>query len=138
MFLAARLPDATVGIAPVLTDVLGHDAHQVPEGALQLLAVALKAALATIEMNGVQHLSEHIELLLMGRTVADAHRARIAIAAQVRKFLLDQISFAANAIHNLQILAIRERETLEPVSKGVSLFRKAQHAQGVQGKAGIA
>src|SRR5579883_593844 len=138
MFLAARLPDATVGITPVLTDVLGHDAHQVPERTLQLLAIAFKAALTTIEMNGVQHLAEDIELLLMGRPVADAHRTRIAIAAQVWEFLLNQIPFATNAIHDLQVLAIREREALEPVGKGVSLFRKAQHAQSVQGKTGIA
>ena len=62
-------------------------------------------------MNAIQYFSEHIQLLLARSIIADTHRSGAIIAAQVRQLLLWQVTFATDPIHNLQILAIGERET---------------------------
>src|SRR5262249_13110546 len=74
VFTVAYLPDPSIGITPVIANMLGHHAHQVPEWSFKLFPVTLKAALATIQVDAIQHFSEHIELFLVRGTVANTHR----------------------------------------------------------------
>src|SRR5207253_765315 len=70
----ADLPDAGVGITPVLTDEVG-DAREVPAG-----ADVEGVALAGIHEGRVEQLAVRVELQLTGRAVADPHPPRAAIA----------------------------------------------------------
>ena len=74
--LAAHLPDAAIGLLPVLTHILDQGAHHSPQWLLQLqlFPVGLQAALTSIEVEEVQHLAKNVELLLIRRTIADADR----------------------------------------------------------------
>src|SRR5207247_10258199 len=72
---AAGLPDAIVGLVPVLAQPVGELAQLDPAGMANLDAVAIG------EIDGVQHFAVDVELELAGGAVADAHRlgARIAL-----------------------------------------------------------
>src|SRR5207237_4261164 len=94
--LAAHLPDAAISLLPVVTHILDQGAHQGPQGSLQLFPVGLVVALTSIVVEEVQHLAKHVELLLLRRTVAEADRPRLLIAAATGEFLLCQLALTPN------------------------------------------
>src|SRR5579883_1799732 len=133
----AHFPDAIIWLLPVGTDMVNKRTHHRPEWTFQRFTIALKAAKATIQMDAVQHLAKHIQLFLLCRAIPNAHRAGACIAAQMRQLLLGQITFATDAVHDLQILAVGKRETTQPVDKGASLFCKTQDVERIERKSGI-
>ncbi len=60
------------------------------------------AELLAVEVDRVQQLAVDVELGLVPGAVADAHRARVAPAAQVRKLALGQVVLAADPVHDLK------------------------------------
>ena len=55
-------------------------------------------------VDGVDELAVHVELKLSGSCVADTHRRGTLVAGQPRHFPLDQLSFAGQAIHDLELV----------------------------------
>ncbi len=105
------LPDAFVGLGPHVLDVLDEDAGQVPHVVGQLVAEAV----ARVQEH-VHDLAVHIELELLARGVADAHRRRILVAGQPVELHLLQSSFAADAVHDLHLLGAAGHGSPEPVA----------------------
>src|SRR5579875_1102385 len=103
---SAYLPDATIRLLPVRTDILHQHRHHRPERPFQLLAIALKTTVLTEDVNTIENLAKDIHLFLVSRTIADPHRSGIAIPTQMGQFMLTQVTLAANPIHNLQVLTI--------------------------------
>ncbi len=122
----------------MLTHVLHQRAHHLPHGTIQRLTITLKAILAAIAMDAIEHLSENVQLLLLRRPVPDPYGTRIAIAAQVRQLLLGQVALAANAVHNLQVFAVCAGEALQPVREGAHLLGVTKCAERVEREGGIA
>lgn len=86
---AAHFPDAFVGSIPDRVEVLQHRALDRPCG-----FVGLQAADAR-EVQRVHHFAIDVDLQLVDRAVADAHRRRALVARQPRDFPLGQAALAA-------------------------------------------
>ena len=97
--LAAHLPDARVLLAPAARRRVGELGHEALD-----LRVQLAEPLA-VEVERVEQLAVDVELDLVPGAVADAHRRRVAPAAQVGEHALGQVVLAADAVHDLQRLA---------------------------------
>jgi hypothetical protein len=95
---AAHLPDAFVGFMPDLLDVLENFELQIPGGLLDP-----EAALPRL-MQRVHHFTVHVELKLVVRGVADAHRLRLLVTVEPRHLPFGEPPLAAHAIHDLQLM----------------------------------
>ena len=127
----ADLPDAGVGITPVLTDEVG-DAREVPAG-----AGVEGVALADIHEGRVEQLAVRVELHLAGRAVADPHRPRAAIALE-RQRALGRVRAAVETIEHLQPRQRQSRRVHEPPEERRRLGVTAQLQQRLQGERGVA
>ncbi len=94
--LAAHLPDAAVGFAPVLDRLLDLLLEHRPQRLRNLLARL------GVQVNRIEHRAPDVVLHLVVGAVADPHRARVVVAGQVVQLLLDQGAFAADGVHHLQ------------------------------------
>ena len=133
--LAAHLPDAAVGFAPVLDrflDLLLEHRPQLVGDVLPGLAV---------QVHRVEHGAPDVVLALVVGAVADAHRTRSVVAGEVVQFVLDEFSLAADGVHHLQRLALAvvgtgdvgdEREEV------VGLAVQSQRVQTPQREGGVA
>ena len=83
--LAARLPDALVGLPPDLRGAL----HLVGEHRPQALGDVV--ALLGVQVDRVEHRAEDVVLALVVGAVADAHRARAFVALEVLERRLLQV-----------------------------------------------
>ena len=83
-------------------------------------------------MDAIEHFAEDVKLFLIGCTVADADRLRVAIAAQMCQLHLLKVTLATNAVHDLQVFSVGVRETAQPVGEGAGLLGKAEHVEGVE------
>ena len=72
-------------------------------------------------MQRVHHFAENIELQLVMRRVADAHRLRVGVARQPRHFPFGQPPLAANAVHDLNLARTAGRRAQEPVAPHLRL-----------------
>src|SRR5450631_1723373 len=106
-WLASYFPDATVSLVPMIADVVDYCAHHIPQWTFERLSMAFQAVLMLIEMDTIQYLAENVQLLLTGSSVANTNRARVAIAAEMGQLLLGQVTFTANAVHNLHVRTVR-------------------------------
>src|SRR5207237_8418019 len=95
--LAADLPDALVRLAPDPFEVVEEHLLQLPRVPLELEPVRTRL------VERVDHLSEHVDLKLLARGVADAHRSRILVAAEPWQLELREPPPAAHAVHALDI-----------------------------------
>ena len=127
----ADLPDAGVGITPVLTDEVG-DAREVPAG-----AGVEGVALADIHEGRVEQLAVRVELHLAGRAVADPHRPRAAIALE-RQRALGRVRAAVETIEHLQPRQRQSRRVHEPPEERRRLGGTTQLQQRLQGERGVA
>ena len=98
--LAAHLPDAAVGLAPVLDGLLDLLLEHRPQRLRNLLAGP------GVQIHRVQHRTPDVVLHLVVGAVADPHRTGIVVSGQVMQLLLDQAALAANAIHHLKWMAL--------------------------------
>src|SRR5581483_10948886 len=75
--VTSDLPDAGVGFGPALGDMVGEAAHGPPCLGVEALAGSGE------EPGGVEHPSVAVELVLVGRPVAAAHRAAVSVAGPI-------------------------------------------------------
>lgn len=68
-------------------------------------------------MKRTDQLAIHIELELIHRAVADAHRAGMFIAGQPVRFPFLQAAFAGNAVQRLQLIRRTGNGALDPIAK---------------------
>ena len=98
--LPAHLPHAGVLAAPALRGGVGQVCHELLDLGMQI------AEALPVEMKRVQQLAVHVELRLVPGAVADAHRARVAPAAQVRQLALGEVVLPADPVHDLEGAAL--------------------------------
>ncbi len=96
----APLPDARVGLPPLPRRAVGQLAQ---ERAGELVRRAERVAQ---HPGAVEHVAEHVELLLAPRRVADAHRGRAAMAGEVRELVLVQGALALDAEEDLDVVLV--------------------------------
>ncbi len=94
--LAARLPDALVGLAPDLGRAFGLRLHDRPQPPRQPLAAA------GVQQDRVQRRAEDVVLALVEGAVADPHRARAGVAGEIIARGLGQIAPPVDPVHDLQ------------------------------------
>ena len=94
--LAARLPDALVGLAPDVARALRLGLHDRPQPARQALAAP------RVQQDRVERRAVDVVLALVERAVADAHGPRAGVARQVVARRLGQIAPAVDAVHDLE------------------------------------
>ena len=73
----------------------------------------------------VHHLAVDVELQLLRRGVADAHRARALEAREPVELALVEPPLASEAVHDLQIGRVAGDRAQEPVAPGAGLVRIA-------------
>src|SRR5207249_11207722 len=92
----ARLPDAFVGLAPMTAYVFA-EAYQ------HALGLAIEARAGPRELRrGVDDLAVDVELQLLDGGVADAHRARAAVAAPAVQRALARRRIAVDVVQDLE------------------------------------
>jgi hypothetical protein len=92
-----HLPNALIGIAP-----LRFQMREQCTSEIQRRPGLLEAAYSRV-IEGVRHLTEDIELKLVGGCVAGAHGLRALVAAEPRKLALGQPPLARYPIHDLDV-----------------------------------
>ena len=130
--LAARLPDALVGLLPDLLRAL----HLVGEHRPQALGDVV--ALLGVQVHRVEHRAEHVVLALVVGAVADAHRARAFVALEVLERRLLQVPLARDPVHDLQraiLVALQVGHVLDEV---VGLPVQPERVQAPQRERGVA
>ena len=98
---AADLPDALVGLIPVLADPV-DDPRQVHPG-----LVRDGRGVLVVEVDRVDQLAVDVELELVGGPVPDPHRTRASVALEVVEDLLRQLGAAVDPVHDLQRPGLR-------------------------------
>src|SRR5207245_2912447 len=115
--LLARLPNAQVRLAPVrrgpVHEMLQHLPHAFGHGVM-----------APPDVDGVEQLAVDVELKLLGRAVAHAHRPRTAVPVEMLEHLLRQVAPATHAAPDLYVTRVGPpthplEELQEPVRLGV-------------------
>src|SRR5262249_23689207 len=91
--VATDLPDAAVGLLPLLEDGLTDSAQKLPEDVVDL------AAVAPVVPRRIEHLAVDVELELLRRRVADSDRPGAAVPVEVIEHDLGQEALAADAVH---------------------------------------
>ena len=94
--LTPHLPHTRVGLHPAPGRGVGEVRH---EGLDLRMEVAQVLA---VEPQRVEQLAVDVELHLIPGAVADADRARLAPATQVRQLALREVVLTADAVHDLQ------------------------------------
>ena len=126
--VAADLPDALVGLVPVVQGRVHETGEAVPHRRHD-------RARAPVELD-VQRVEDHppdVVLLLVPGAVPDPDRARPAIAGQVVEGLLGQVAFPADAVHDLQLeLAVEVTPADRVEDEAPVLDRFPVEAQPVQ------
>ena len=100
--LAADLPDAAVGLAPVRQRLLDLVADERPH------ALAQPVARLHVQVERVEEAAPHVVLAVVVGAVADAHGRRVLVAREVREVLLLERALAADAVHDLQLVLLAD------------------------------
>ena len=80
----------------------------------------------------------HVQLQLLRRAVAGADRLAAGMARQMLPNPFWQERLAVDRVHDVRGLAVAQAAMGEEVGKAVGLARIAEHAQRVEGEAGVA
>ena len=131
---AAHLPDALVGLRPVVAHPVGEAAQVLPE------VVADRGAVLVVEVDGVHQLAVDVELELLHRAVADAHRARALVAGEVLEHRLLAHGLAADVVHDLQGPRLVQLAAAlgEPLHEVAGLLGEADPHERVDGEGRVA
>ena len=98
--LAAHLPDAAVGLAPVVDRALDL-AHEDRPDALGQVVARLG-----VQVDRVEHRAPDVVLLLVVGAVADPHRLRRPRSrARWSSVALVELALAADPVHDLEVVA---------------------------------
>src|SRR5262249_53978497 len=95
---ASHLPNSIVRLLPDLFQMLDQGLLQRP-GRLD----GSKSVLSRLE-DGVHEFAVHVELQLTGGGVADAHGRGTLVAREPRHLPFSELSFAGEAVHNLELV----------------------------------
>ena len=111
----------------------------VEQDALHLPAVLGRgeAAFARL-LEGIHQLAIDVELELLVRGVADAHRLGVGVARQPVDFPFGEPPLAAQAVHDLHLVGRARDGALQPVAPGRGLVVDAGVHHGEQGERGVA
>src|SRR5579884_2640734 len=140
---SAHLPDSAIALSPVNAHILNQRIQKAPEGSLQhiiidAVPVTLVRMPVPVNIDSLYYFSKNVELLLNGCFTADAHRIRIAVAAQVDEFTLKQVALSTNAIHCLEIFAVLIATLQEPAHERVRLLGETQRIERIERQNSIA
>ena len=121
--MAARpphLPDALVRLLPGVLEEAEQASLERPRllRHLQLVHAPL--------VHRVHDLAEDVELELLGRGVANAHRLRALVARQVVERELGQSPFSRHAVHDLDRGGVARGRTQEPRAPRAGLLEIAR------------
>ena len=130
--LAARLPDALVGLAPDRGRALGLGLHDRPQPARQPLAAP------RVQQDRVQRGAEDVVLALVEGAVADAHRARAGVAGEVVARGLGQVAAPVDPVHDLQPAVLVGLEVGDELHELVGLPVEVEEVQRLQGERRVA
>ena len=130
LVLAAHLPDAAVGLLPVLDRGLDEPLDQRPAPLGQVVA-GLR-----VQEDRVQHRAPHVVLALVVGAVADPHGAGVVVAREVVERLLEQLALALDAVHHLQVVGLGG--VLHEVEVVVGLPLEAERVQAPQHERAVA
>ncbi len=92
---AASLPDALVGLIPVVADPVDHPGHRLPAG------MRGRESEGVGSENRIHRLTVDVQLKLVSGAVAEPHRPRTSPSFQVVEGLLFQVGAAVDAVHDL-------------------------------------
>src|SRR5215470_4362640 len=115
----AHFPQSLVGRAPDCLQMLDQLQLQVPFGAHRR-----QAALTALKQR-IHDLAENVDLQLLGRSIADAHRLCALITGEVGELPLIETPFAGETVHDLYLRRIAGHRTLQPTSPRLGLLLKA-------------
>src|SRR3712207_2888846 len=94
----ASLPDARVGLAPLLRRPLDELTQEPRAEAVQLAEVIAQ------QVRDADDLAQHVELALLPGVVAQPHRPAPAMAAQVGKLVLGEVALTLDAEDDLHVV----------------------------------
>ena len=133
---AARLPDALVGLIPVVAQPLDDLVHLHPG------VVGDRLAVLVVEVDGVDQLAVDVELKLRGGAVSDPHRGRALVALEVVEHLLGEVGAAVDAVHDLEraaLAVVRLAEAVgEPREELLRLLGEPERQERVHREGGVA
>ncbi len=128
----AHLPDALVGLVPVLL----QEAEQRP---LQRPGVPVEADPGgPAEAERVDHLAVDVKLALADRRVADPDRRRVLVAGQPLRFPFGQPALAGHPVHDLDVLRVPGDRPLQPGPPRRRLLGVPGAQQRFEGDGGVA
>ena len=130
--VAAHLPDAAVGLAPVgdrRLDLLLEDRPH---------ALGQRVARLGVQVDRVEHRAPHVVLVLVVGAVADPHRPRVLVAAQVVERLLGQVGAAVDPVHDLQPALRGLGAVGDEVEEVVGLPVEAERVEAPERERGVA
>ena len=104
---------------------------------LQPIGLAFQT-LAPGLVHRVQHLAVHVELELLRRRVADAHRLGPLVAGQPVQLHLRQPPLAGQAVHDVRRGGVAGHRPMQPRPPGVRLLEVAAAHQGHEREGGVA
>ena len=132
---AAGLPDALVGLVPVLAQPVDDARQRGPA----LVADLHAGGVGEVDRGG--GLAVDVELQLVGGAVADPDRPRAAPALEMIQALLDQVRGAVHPVHDLQrpgtLARLFLRPVPEPGAERGGLLHVAQAEQRVDGERAV-
>ena len=121
--LAAHLPDAAVGLAPVRERRLDLGAEHRPD------ALGQRVARPRVQVQRVQHRAPDVVLGLRVGGVADADGPRVLVAREVVERPLGQLGAAVDAVHDLERPLLRLRHVGDEVEEVVGLPVEAERVE---------
>ena len=130
--LAARLPDALIGLAPDRGRALGLRLHDRPKPARQPLAAPC------VQQDRVERRAEHVVLALVEGAVADPHRAGAGVAREVVARGLGQIAAPVDPVHDLQRAVPVALEVGDELHELVGLPVEVEEVQRLQREGRVA
>ena len=133
--LASNLPDAVIGFLPLGGRAVG----QVRQQPLRRLTQAVN--LIRQAQRGVEELAVDVELALVPRAVADPYWPAVAPAAEVGQLAFGEVTFAADAEHDLEVEAaadLRCRGVRHELEELVGFVRACRDPQRLEREARVA
>ena len=129
---AAGFPDAFVGLLPDGFEMLkeGNQHAEFIPGATAEGVLGLEEA--------VEHFAVDVELNLAGCRVADAHGEGVFIAGEPADFPLEELAFALEAVHDLDLVGTAGEGAEEPVLPRGRFGEVAAIGEGEEGEGGVA
>src|SRR5262245_33457321 len=107
---AAGLPNALIRLPPDLFQLVRECKLEAPRGTARRNAADVRL------MQGVHHLAEDIELELLVRRVADAHRTRTFITRKPWELPFPEKTLTGKAIHDLCLRRTTGRSANQPIA----------------------